>query len=167
MSPTELRLNSPALTRFILCVGIFGPLIASLSHAQVPDCAHFKEEELHSPQPLKPVVPRSKLLHFCYPGRIPGVFFVKIKNDEDLAKDISPSDLKRLKILPGLVPNSKAKCVELGQALAEKHRAKLAETYCTDELRTFVVRDISDADAAALAQDPRVEYLEPDMPTTI
>jgi hypothetical protein len=146
-----------------LFIGFFELTAAGSLQAQVPDCAHFKEEETHSPAPIKPVVPASKLLYFCSPSRIPGEFFVKIKDNEDLAKDLPATVIQALGILPGLIPDTKEKCTALGRALADRHHAKLSRVFCTDDFRFFSVREISDEDAAAMAQDPRIEYLEPYM----
>jgi hypothetical protein len=150
-----------------MLIGFLGLTAASSLQAQVPDCTNFKQEELHSPAPIKPIVPASKLLNFCSPSRLPGEFFVKIKDNEDLAKDLSPAVIKALEILPGLVPDTKQKCTALGRALADKHHAKLSRVFCQDDFRFFSVSEISDKEAATMAQDPRIEYLEPDMRISI
>jgi hypothetical protein len=148
-------------------LGFLGLTVAPSLQAQVPDCTNFKQEESHSPAPLKPIVPASKLLHFCSPSRVPGEFVVKIKDNEDLAKDLSPEVINALEILPGLVPDTKEKCTALGRALADKHHAKLSRVFCTDDFRFFSVREISDEEAATMAQDPRIEYLEPNIRASI
>jgi hypothetical protein len=106
-------------------MGCFGLTLAPSLQAQVPDCSNFKQEESHSSAPLKPIVPASKILHFCSTSRIPGQFIVKIKDNDDLAKDLASTVINQLEILPGLVPDTKEKCTSLGRALAERYHAKL------------------------------------------
>jgi hypothetical protein len=148
-------------------MGCFGLTLAPSLQAQVPDCSNFKQEESHSSAPLKPIVPASKILHFCSPSRIPGQFIVKIKDNDDLAKELAPTVINQLEILPGLVPDTKEKCTSLGRALAERYHAKLSVINCADDARFFGVNEISDEDAATMAQDPRIEYLEPNMRISI
>ncbi len=144
-------------------IGLCALVLTTPLRSQVPDCTQYKQEESHSKAPLKPIVPTSKLLHFCSPSRIPGRFFVKVKDNDDLAKDVPPLVANELEVLPGLVPNSKEKCTALGRTLAEKYHARFSNNYCTDDFRVFMVWEISDSDAATMAQDPRIEYMEPDM----
>jgi hypothetical protein len=135
-------------------------------HSQVPDCTKFKQEDLHSKAPLKPVVPSSKLLNFCSPSRIAGQFVVKVKDNDELAKDVPPAVADKLDVLPRLIPDNREKCTAFGRAIAEKYHSRFAFNSCRDDFRIFSVQGISDADAAAMAQDPRIEYLEPNMRAT-
>jgi hypothetical protein len=147
----------------VIVAGCVGLILAPLLQAQVPDCANFKQAESQSKAPRKPIVPESKILHFCSPNRIPGQFIVKIKDNDDLAAGLSPSAIKTLGILPGLVPDTKEKCTSLARALAEKYHGKLSMLNCADDARVFSIYEMSDEAAAALAHDPRIEYLEPNM----
>jgi hypothetical protein len=143
-----------------VAVSVFGLSFALPLRAEVPDCS--KQEPRTSKAPLKPVIPLSKLLYFCGPNRVPGRFYVKLKANEDLAKDVPPTVANELNVSPGLVPDTREKSISLGRALAEKYHAVFSDNHCRGDCKYFSVSEISDADAAAMALDPRIEYMEPD-----
>jgi hypothetical protein len=162
-----------SISRFVFLAAIIGSceLVFPVPlHSQVPDCTKFKQEESYSKAPIKPIVPASKLLHFCNPSRITGQFVVKIKDNDDLAKDVPPAVADKLDVLPGLVPDNKEKCTAFGRVIAEKYRSRFTANFanfCSDNFRFFSVQGISDVDAAAMAQDPRIEYMEPNLRATV
>ena len=140
----------------VFCCGL---AFVTVARSEVPDCA--KEEGRQTKAPLKPVVPASKLLNFCG-NRVPGRFFVKVKDKERLTKDVPPPVASKLDVLPGLVPDNRAKSIVLGRAFAEKYHAIFSDNHCSNDCRYYRLDEISDADAATMALDPRIEYMEPD-----
>jgi hypothetical protein len=135
----------------VVITGLCALVLITPLRSQVPDCA--KQDQL--------IVPASKLLHFCG-NRVPGRFFVKIKDRDRLANDVPPGAANRLDVLPGLVPHSREESISLGRALAEKYHAIFSDNHCRDDCRYFRIHNLADSDAAAMALDPRIEYIEPD-----
>jgi hypothetical protein len=151
------------ISRPVLLAGamsVFGLSFALPLRSKVPDCT--KQEQRTSKAPPKPIIPPSKLLYFCGPNRVPGRFYVKLKENDDLAKDVPSTVANELNVLPGLVPDTREKSISLGRALAEKYHAIFSDNHCRDDCKYFSVSEISDTDAAAMALDPRIEYMEPD-----
>jgi hypothetical protein len=143
-----------------VAMSVFALSFALPLRSQVPDCT--KQEQRTSKAPPKPIIPPSKLLYFCGSGRVPGRFYVKLKENDDLAKDVPAVVANKLNVLPGLVPDTREKSISLGRALAEKYHAIFSDNHCRGDCKYFSVSEISDTDAAAMALDPRIEYMEPD-----
>jgi hypothetical protein len=136
----------------VVIISLCAFVLTTPLRSQVPDC---------SQAPFQLIPPASKLSHFCG-NRVPGRFFVKIKDKYRLAKDVPPRVENRLGVLPGLVPHGRKECISLGRALAEKYHAIFSDNHCRDDCRYFSIQDLADSDAAAMALDPRIEYIEPD-----
>jgi hypothetical protein len=152
-----MAISRPVL--LAVAMSVFGLSFALPLRSDVPDCT--KQEPRTAKAPPKPIIPPSKLLNFCGP-RVPGRFYVKLKENDDLAKDVTSTIANELNVLPGLVPDTREKSISLGRALAEKYHAIFSDNHCRDDCKYFSVSEISDTDAAAMALDPRIEYMEPD-----
>jgi hypothetical protein len=135
----------------VVTIGLCTLILAMPSRSQVPDCG--KQDQL--------IVPASKLAHFCG-NRVPGRFYIKVKDKNRLAKDVPPKVANQLDVFPGLVPHTREDSIALGRALAGKYHAVFSDNHCRDDCRDFMMYDLADSDAAAMALDPRIEFIEPE-----
>jgi hypothetical protein len=117
----------------------------------------------HSP-PIS--IPENKLLHFDSPIRIPNAYLVGFKCDKALAVDKPNTAAHRSQVLPDTLPTSQANCAALASAYAARFGGSVGSVWCGLGLRAFSIARISEAAIAVLAQDDRVEYVEPDMVAT-
>jgi hypothetical protein len=118
---------------------------------------------LHSP-PIS--IPENKLVHFDSPIRIPNAYLVGFKCDKALAADTANTAAHRSQVLPDTLPTSQANCAALASAYAARFGGGVGSVWCSLGLRAFSITGISVAAIAVLAQDDRVEYVEPDMVAT-
>ena len=115
------------------------------------------------------IIPPSKLLHFDSAIRIPNQYMVSFKDDAALANDISSGSLPSLKIAPILLPDSADNIRRLANSISttyqqkEGHANNILGVWTRPGLRGFAIKDVSEIDIAELAQDPRIEFIEPDM----
>jgi len=115
------------------------------------------------------VIPPSKLLHFDSQIRIPNRYMVKFKDDKALAADVSARNAADMKIAPSLLPDSETNIKSLANSISTTYQQKEGKTntilgvWTRPGGRGFGVEGISEGDITELAQDPRVEFVEPDM----
>ncbi len=118
---------------------------------------------LHSP-PIS--IPENKLLHFDSPIRIPSAYLVAFKCEKALAVDTANTAAHRSQVLPDTLPTSQANCAALASAYAARFGGSVGSVWCSLGLRGFSITGISEAGIANLAQDDRIEFVEPDMVAT-
>jgi hypothetical protein len=118
---------------------------------------------LHSP-PIS--IPENKLLNFDSPVRIPNAYLVGFKCEKALALDTPNTAAHRSQVLPDTLPTSQANCAALASAYAARFGGSVGSVWCSFGFRGFSITGISETGIAGLAQDDRVEYVEPDMVAT-
>jgi hypothetical protein len=112
-------------------------------------------------------IPENKLLHFDSPTRIPNAYLIQFKCDGALALVKVNSAAHRSQVLPDMFPTSSTNCTALASAYAERFGGRVSGVWCSGGLlRGFGITGISEAAIVVLAQDDRVEFIEPDMVAT-
>jgi hypothetical protein len=116
-------------------------------------------------QPPFPI-PKNKLLNFDSASRVPNTYIVTFMCDKALAQITTNSAAHRSQVLPDTLPMNPANCAALASAYVARFGGSVGSVWCSSgDLRAFVINGISEAAIADLAQDDRVEYVEPDMYT--
>jgi hypothetical protein len=112
-------------------------------------------------------IPENKLLHFDSSIRIPGSYLVRFKCDGALALVKVNSTAHRSQVLPDMFPASSTNCTALASAYAKRFGGRVSGVWCSGGfLRGFGITGISEAAIVVLAQDDRIEYVEPNMVAT-
>lgn len=118
------------------------------------------------PMPQKPPgilsrIPPSKLVNFDSPGRVAGEYVFVFNDVPDSGQSVSSISYK---VDSNVSPSSPDNTMELTRAFMRSFgsTATLRRVFKTaGGLAGFAVRGISDSDAARLAQDSRVRFVEP------
>jgi len=111
-------------------------------------------------------IPKNKLLHFDSASRVPNTYIVSFMCEKALAQIITRSAAHRSQVLPDTLPTSPVNCAALASAFVARFGGSVFTVWCgIGGVRGFVIKGISEAAIADLAQDDRVEYVEPDMYT--
>ncbi|MGC2030607.1 MAG: hypothetical protein WA642_11345 [Steroidobacteraceae bacterium] len=106
-------------------------------------------------------IPKNKLLNFNSPNRVPNAYLVGFKCDKTL--DTANTAAHRSQVLPNTLPTSPANCAALASAYAVRFGGNVGGVWCNSfGFRGFSITGISEAAISDLAQDDRVEYVEPD-----
>ena len=112
-------------------------------------------------------IPKNKLLNFDSASRVPNTYIVGFNCDKALSQNTTNSAAHRSQVLPDTLPTSPANCVALASAYVARFGGSVVTVWCSPGgLRAFFINGISEAAIADLAQDDRVEYVEPDMYAT-
>jgi hypothetical protein len=112
-------------------------------------------------------IPKNKLLNFDSASRVPNTYIVGFMCDKALAQNTTKFAAHRSQVLPDTLPTSPANCAALASAYVARFGGSVVTVWCSPGgLRAFVINGISEAAIADLAQDDRVEYVEPDMYAT-
>lgn len=97
-------------------------------------------------------------------------YLVGLKCDKALAQNATDSAAHESQVLPDTLPATPASCTTLASAYVARFGGKVVGVWCGPgkTLRGFGISGISEEAIAELAQDDRVEYVEPDVytPTT-
>jgi hypothetical protein len=112
-------------------------------------------------------IPKNKLLHFDSASRVPNTYIVGFNCDKALARITTNSAAHRSQVLPNTMPTSPANCAALASAYVARFGGSIVSVWCSGgALRAIAISGITEAAIADLAQDDRVEYVEPDMYAT-
>jgi hypothetical protein len=107
------------------------------------------------------------LLNFDSSSRVPNTYIVGFNCDKALSQNITNSAAHRSQVLPDMLPTNPANCAALASAYVARFGGSVVTVWCSPRgLRAFVINGISEPAIADLAQDDRVEYVEPDMYAT-
>lgn len=110
--------------------------------------------------------PRSaQLYNLNASTRIPGEYIVIFRSPTALTC-ISNTELKSLRVLPGVIPDSKANSRRLAQALAQSVAAKLISVSDVGLPDHFLIVT-SDRTIRTLAHDPRIASIEANLRTKL
>jgi hypothetical protein len=107
-------------------------------------------------------IPKNKLLNFDSPKRVPNAYLVGFKCAKALNENGTNSAAHRSLVLPNTLPTSPANCAALASAYAVRFGGSVGSVWCSFGFRGFSITGISEAAISDLAQDDRVEYVEPD-----
>ncbi len=126
-----------------------------------------ERQTIGADQPLGEVAisGNSKLRHFESAKRIAGKYLVVFKDESSLIKAANSGEFDRLAVARNVLPTTEAGVNKLAAALATANRARLRSVYFY-AIRGFSI-EATEADAIALANDPRVEYVAPVLETTL
>jgi hypothetical protein len=110
-------------------------------------------------------IPKDKLVFFGSPNRIPRAYIVEFKCDKALAQTAKDSAAHRSQVLRNTLPTSQENCAAIASAYVARFGGKVVGVWCRPRgtLRGFGIHGISKKAIADLAQDDRVEYVEPDV----
>lgn len=113
-------------------------------------------------------IPKNKLLNFNSANWVPNTYIVSFMCEKALPQITANSAAHRSQVLPDTLPTSPANCAALASAFIARFGGSLSAVWCKiGSLRGFVVKGISEAAISDLAQDDRVEFVEPDVYATI
>lgn len=94
-------------------------------------------------------------------GRVPGRYIVVFKSPAGLAC-IGAADLERLRVLPGVMPDSPAAVRRLAEALAGSIGATVTTVWTFKPSVMFAIRGATTAGVERLARDPRIASIDAD-----
>jgi subtilisin family serine protease len=109
-------------------------------------------------EPALPDAHVSRLLNLDSPGRIPGRYIVQFKPEERM--DTSPLHAEKFVSSPNLRPVDGATTRLLAQELSSVFDGKVTRVF-EKRRKGFAVSGLSEDAARSLADDPRVDYVEP------
>lgn len=105
----------------------------------------------------------ARLLNFDSPSRVAGRYIVVFKNSAELA-DVPRSGRGAPKVLPDVVPTSKASIERLAAALAAQTGGTVYQVFSEPSLMGFWLVGASDADIRSiLVVDPRIAHIEAEL----